>query len=163
MADLELTRTPGDRSVYALADVGTIRLHGLFARAATAEAGETSWAIARRGMWRRIIEATDPAGAVVGEYVPRGLRRGGSVRWAGRDLALRPSNSWRERYALVDGDRVLAHLEGKGWGKRPMKVAVDDTETVDPGLLLFTAFVVRGLAQDADAAAGAGATAATSG
>ena len=35
MADLELTRTQGDRRVYALEGVGTVRLEGLFARAAT--------------------------------------------------------------------------------------------------------------------------------
>ena len=84
------------------------------------------------------------------------------MRWAGRELTLRPASSWRERYALADGDRELAVLEGKGWGKRPVKVIVDDAETVEPGLLLFATFVVRGLAEAASAAAGAGASAAGS-
>jgi hypothetical protein len=154
MAELELTRTPADRRLYALDGVGTLRLHGLASRTATAEAGATSWRIARRGFWRRRIDATDEAGTVVGEFEPRGLRRGGTLRWAGRQFALRPASKWRERYALADGDRELALLDGKGWGKRPVRVTVEDSEAVEPGLLLFAAFVVRGLAEDAGSTAG---------
>ena len=102
-------------------------------------------------------------GTVTGEFEPRGLRRGGTVRWAGREFALRPASSWRERYALADGDRELALLDGKGWGRRPVKVTVDDPDAVEPGVLLFAAFVVRGLAEDAQGAAGAGASAAATG
>ena len=164
MPDLELTRTPGDRRLYALQGVGTLRLQGFASRTASAEAGGTSWRIARRGFWRRRIEATDAAGTAVGEFEPRSLRRGGTLRWAGREFALRPASSWRERYALADGDHELAVLDGKAWGRRPVKVTLDDSETVEPGLLLFAAFVVRGLAEDAGSAAGAGAaTAATGG
>ena len=43
----------------------------------------------------------------------------------------------------------------KGWGKRPVRVTIDDPEAIDPGLLLFAVFVTRALADDA-----AGATAA---
>ena len=59
MADLELTRTRGDRRVYSLEGVGNLRLEGLFARSATAEAQGTRWRFARSGFWRRSIEATD--------------------------------------------------------------------------------------------------------
>jgi hypothetical protein len=68
---------------------------------------------------------------------------------------------WKERYALADGARELAVLDGKGWGKRPVKVSLEDPGAVDPGLLLFCAYVVRGLAEDAGATAGAGAAAST--
>ena len=163
MVDLELTRTAGDRWLYALEGVGTLRLHGFASRTATAESGATRWRIARRGLWRRLIEATDGAGAVVGTFEPRGLRRGGSLRWTGRDFELRPASSWRERYALADGGREVAVLEGKSWGRRPVKVAVDDSVEVEPGLLLFVCFVVRGLAEEASGAAGASAGAAVSG
>jgi hypothetical protein len=44
-----------------------------------------------------------------------------------------------------------------------VNVSVDEPEAVDPGLLLFAAFVVRGLAEDANTAAAAGSTAAVSG
>jgi len=66
---------------------------------------------------------------------------------------LRPASRWRERYALADGDRELAVLDGKGWGKRPVKITTEDPAAVEPGLLLFAVFVVRGLAEDAGAAA----------
>ena len=39
MPDLELTRTREDRRRYALDGVGALRLEGVFARRATAEAG----------------------------------------------------------------------------------------------------------------------------
>jgi hypothetical protein len=127
---------------------------------ATAEAGSDSWHITRRGFWRRTIQATDAADSVVGEFEPRGLRRGGGVRWAGRELELRPASRWRERYALADGENELAVFDGKGWGRRPVEVLVDDPATVEPGLLLFTCFVVRGLAEDASSASGGAAAAA---
>jgi hypothetical protein len=157
MADLELKRVAGDRRLYELEGVGTLRLAGLASRSATAEAGGASWRIGRRRFWQRAVQASDEAGAVVGEFEPRGLRRGGTLRWAGRELMLRPASAWRERYALADGDRELAVLDGKGWGRRPVKVTIDEPEALEPGLLLFAAFVVRGLAADAGDAAGAGA------
>ena len=132
---------------------------GFLSRGATAEAGAAAWSFARRGFWQRTVEATDATGDVVGSFQPGKLRRGGALRWGGRDLELRPASTWRERYALVDGDRELAALDGKGWGKRPVKIAVDDPAAVDPGLLLFATFVVRGLAEDAGAAAGGSAAA----
>jgi hypothetical protein len=159
MADLELRRTSEDRRVYALDGVGTLRLLGLAARTATAEAGDRYWTFGRRRFWQRSIQATDDGGAVTGEFEPRSLRRGGTVRWEGRELVLRPASSWRERYALANGERELAVFDGKGWGRAPVKVTVDDAERVEPGLLLFAAFIVRRLAADASAAAGGGPTA----
>ena len=44
-------------------------------------------------------------------------------------------------------------LEAKTWGKRPVRVTVDDPSAVDPLLLLFAAFVARRLAEDSAAAA----------
>jgi hypothetical protein len=43
MADLELTRTRGDRRLDALEGIGTLRLTGWASRNATAEAGGASW------------------------------------------------------------------------------------------------------------------------
>ena len=161
--DLELTRTPDDRRAYALEGVGILRLEGRFSRTATAEVDGERWRFTRKkGFWQRSLEATDASGATVGEFEPHGLRRGGILRWGGRELALRPASTWRERYAVADGERELAVLDGKGWGRRPVTIAVGDLGALPPEELLFAAFVVRGLAADA-AAAGAGAsTAATS-
>jgi hypothetical protein len=160
MPELELTRTRDDRRLYEVEGVGTLRVGGMFSRGATAEAGAATWTFDRRGFWRTTLEAADAAGAVVGSFDPRALRRGGSLRWGERHFELRPASMWKERYALAEGDRELAVLDGKGWGKRPVKITLDEPRLVEPGLLLFAAFVVRGLAEDASASAG-GASAAT--
>jgi hypothetical protein len=114
--DLELTRSSGDRRLYVLEGIGTLRLEGLTSRRATVEAVGKRWRLARRGIFRRGVSATDETGAVAGEFEPRTIRRGGVVRWAGRELALRPASVWRERYALADGAREFAFFHGKGWG-----------------------------------------------
>jgi hypothetical protein len=161
--ELELRRTHHDRRLYALESVGTVRLSGLASRTGIAETGGESWRIGRRGFWRRDIVAADESGTEVGAFEPRSLRRGGTLRWAGRELMLRPSSAWRERYALADGEKELAVLDGKSWGRRPVKVTIDDAQSLDPGLLLFAAFVVKGLAADAGATAAAGASVVTTG
>lgn len=162
MADLELTRTADDRRLYTLGDIGTMRLTGFWSRSATAQAGGRTWELARSGFWRVVARATDEGGVVVGEFEPRGgLRRGGTLRWSDREYLLRPSSSWRERYALLADDRELTVLDGKGWGKRPVAVTVHDLALVEPGLLLFATFVVRGLAEDASSSSSAGVVAAT--
>jgi hypothetical protein len=162
MIELELTRSRDDRRLYRLDGVGTLRLEGLASRRAVAQAAGRRYAIGRRGLWRRQFEAVAEDGSVIGRFEPRSIRRGGTLWWSERELGLRPASAWRERYALVEDDRELALFEGRGWGRRPVKVSLADE--LDPGLVLFTAFVVRGLAEDAGAAAGAAAsTAAVSG
>ena len=163
MTELELKRTPQDRRLYALDGVGTLRSEGLFSSSWSAEAGGSSWRLTRRGFWSRRVQAIDTAGVVVGEFEPNAVRRGGKLRWNGRELTLRAASSWRERYALAGGDRELAVLDGKGWGSRPVKVTIIvEPDAVEPGLLLFAAFVVRGLARDADGSAGGAAVVASS-
>jgi hypothetical protein len=161
MPELELVRSAGDRRRYEVEGVGALQLGGLFSRSATAEADGAAWTFRRTGFWQRTVEATDAIDNVVGSFEPRKMKRGGALVWGGRELELRPASRWKERYALADGEREVAVFEGKGWGKRPVRITVDDAGAVEPGLLLFAAFVVRGLAEDASAAAGAGATAAT--
>jgi len=164
MADLELTRSREDRRLYELAGLGTLRLEGMFSRRATAEAGGVAWSLRRVGFWRTAIDATDAAGNVVGTFDPRALKRGGTLTWNARAFELRPASRWKDRYALAEADREIAVLDGRSWGKRPVTITVDDPAAVDPGLLLFAAYVVRSLAEDSASAAGgaaAGATAAT--
>jgi hypothetical protein len=162
MIELELTRSPDDRRLYILERAGTLRLEGLFSRNATAEGGGESWHFARSGFWQRVMQATDALGSVVGEFLPRDLRRGGKLYWAGRELTLRPASSWRERYALADGDEELVILDGKSWGRRPVSVSIPDGQAVEAGLLLFACFVVRQLAVNAANDSAAGSTAAVS-
>jgi hypothetical protein len=52
-------------------------------------------------------------------------------------------------------------LDGKGRGKRPVRVTVVDAEPIEPALLLFATFVVRGPAEDATSAGEGGAAAIT--
>ena len=155
MVDHELTRTPGDRRLYAIEGIGTLRLIGFAARTAIAESANGSWRIAGHGFWRRVIQATDQVGVLVGEFEPRAVRRGGTLRWGDRTFTLRPASTWRERYALVDGDHELAIVDGKGWGRRPVRAIVDHAAPVEPGLLLFATFVVHMLATEAINTAGA--------
>ena len=159
MPELELTRSRDDRKLYVLEGVGTLRLQGWMSRTATAAAAGRSWEIARRGIFTSTFEATDAGGTTAGAFHGRTLRRGGTLRWGTRELELRPASVWRSRYALADGERELAIFDGKGWGKRPVAVIVDDLGAIDPGLVLFTAFVVRGLAEDSSSASGATAAA----
>jgi hypothetical protein len=160
--ELELEKVKGERRLFELAGVGTVRLEGAMSRRAVAAAGGRSWSLARRGLFGRDAEATAADTTVAGTFEANGLRRGGVLRWDGHELALRAASAWRERYALVAGERELALFDGKGWGRRPVRITVEDVDALDHGLLLFAAFVVRGLADDASAAAGAAAsTAAT--
>jgi hypothetical protein len=157
MVDLELTRVPRDRRLFELPGVGTLRLKGLGSRAAIATAHGATWRMGRPRFWLGDVEAVDAAGTTIGSFRPRALRRGGTLVWADREMVLRPASQWRERYALAKGERELAIFEGKGWGSKPVRIRLDDDEALEPALLLFTAFVVRGLAEDASGAAGAAA------
>jgi hypothetical protein len=163
MVDLELARVPGERRLFELAGVGTLRFGGIVSRAATATADGATWQIARPRFWSREIEAVDAAGTPVGSFSPRSLRRGGALHWAGRELVLRPASHWRECYALAGSDHELAIFEAKSWGSRPVKIRLEDAAALEPALVLFTAFIVRGLAEDASGAAGAAAGAAATG
>ena len=163
MIDLELMRAPDDRRLYSLGDVGTLRLDGTFSRSATATADGRSWQLSRRGFWQRELQATDASGRVVGEFVPRGVRRGGTIAWAGRQFTLLPAGPLRERYVLAADERDLALIEGSSWGRKPVKVTLVEQDPPAPGLLLFAAFVVRQLAVNAANAAAGGSAAAVAG
>jgi hypothetical protein len=157
--DLELTRDPDDRRRYVLDGVGSLRLEGWGRRRATLDAAGRSWQATPVGFWKRRVEATDAAGSPVAAFEPRSVKRGGVLRVGGRELRIEPASKWKERYALKDGERELVVLEAKSWGKRPVRVAVEDPSAVDPLLLLFAAFVARRLAEDAAAAATSASTA----
>jgi hypothetical protein len=97
MGELEPTRTPGERRLYALADIGTVLLKSC-------------------------------AGSIANSCCAR--------RAAGASATRSPTAT-------------------KRWGRRPVKITVGGPSALDPGLLLFAAFVVRGLREHASAAAGA--------
>ena len=161
--EYELTRSRDHRRLYDIEGVGTLGFDGFLGRRAIARAGATDWSFDRGGFWRTTINAFDAGGAVVGSFDPRALRRGGSLRWGDRDLALQPASAWKERYALVEQGVELAVLDDKSWGKRPLKITVNEPGLVEPGLMLFAAFAVRQLADDASATAGGAAAVAATG
>jgi hypothetical protein len=148
-ATLQLTPTPGDRRLYVLDGVGTLRLSGWASRTATAEAGGLAWQMTCRGLLAPFIQAADAAGAMAGEFRGSTLHRGGPLRWLDRELAVRPDSLWRERYVLVGDERRLATIEGRGWGRQPVNLRVDAGAGLEPGLLLFAVYVVGTLAQNA--------------
>jgi hypothetical protein len=149
----QLMPVPGERRLYRLEGVGTLRLSGWGSHAATAEAHGLSWEITHRGRWHPVTQAVDAAGVVVGEFRGRTLQGGGVLRWFDLDIVVRPQVLRPERYVLIEDERTFATVEGRGWGRRPVWVAVDEDVVIHPGLLLFAVFVVGTLAQEADAAA----------
>ena len=159
LIDLELVRSPDDRRAYALGDVGRLRVTGFWARNATAEAGDRSWQLVRTSMWTTASTATDDHGVEAGRFAPRTIRRGGTLTWGARSYELQPASTFSERYALVEDGAEVARFTGKAWGRKRVVISVDQRWRLDPGLLLYAAFVVRGLAEDASASAG-GSTAA---
>lgn len=135
---------------------GCFRWEEEFSRWATAEAGPATWSFDRGAFWRRTIVATDAAGAVAGSFDPRALRLGGVLRWGDRALELRPASVWKERYALRRRRTRARGARCQELGRPPVRITVGNPVAVEPGVLLFAAFVVRQLADDASAAAGGG-------
>jgi hypothetical protein len=146
MLEIELKRTRGERRSYALEGVGTMRVGGIVARTATAsDLSGRSWLFRRRG---RSAEARDELGSLVGEFRPNRLGRGGALRWEEREVALEATcNIWQERYRLVEARRELGLCRGRSWGRSPVRFQLVDDAELDAGLLLFVAFVVRGLTE----------------
>ena len=96
----------------------------------------------RRG--RRAF-ATDESGTPVGEYSPKALGRGGTLRWGERELALEAvGNLWQERYRLLEARRELGLCRGRSWGRHPVALQLADDAELE---VLFVAFLVRGLAE----------------
>ena len=116
-------------------------------RRATATSAGVTWHFAHAGP---TIYARGAGGGVVGEFDPRG----GRMRWNGRPLELRPAGSRKDHYALVAGEVDAALFEGGPWGRRPVEVDVLRPEAIDPGLILFTAFAVRQVADGASLRSG---------
>ena len=155
MPELELIRDPDDRRRFALDGVGALRLEGFGRRRATIEAGGQTWQAAPTGFWKRNVVATDAAGQTVAEFEPKRVKFGGALRVGARELEIAPASTWKQRYALKDGDRELALLEAKGWGKRPVRVTIEDPAAVEPMVLLLAAFLARRMAEDASSAVAA--------
>jgi hypothetical protein len=132
---------------HALQGVGTLQVEGPWL-AATARAGDASWRLVPtvpRG-WRREATATDAAGRVVGDYQERGR----ALRWGSRQLRLGPPSrrTFKTHYLLADGEQVLALIQPTRDRPplNPINIDVRDAAAIEPGLLLFVAYLVGWLA-----------------
>jgi hypothetical protein len=165
---VELRLRRGDRRRFTLETVsgepiGTMRLHGLASNTATAEAGGAGWTFTRR-LLSSAAHATNAAGAEVGTWLPRTIRRGGTFSWEGHPVILSPNSSWREDYTLHSGDLVTATVTRPTCGSRSVRFTVSSTDSMPGGFLLFVAFVVLRIADDTtNAAATVAATTSTTG
>jgi hypothetical protein len=157
MHELRLRRDRDDRKRYVLEGVGEMRVGEWYERGATlsATSGE-SWRV-KPANWTSSVTATASSGARVASYEPRGaFKRGGEIELAesGERYDLKPSSSWRNRYALWSADEELAAVETTGWSGQEVAVAVREEAQVNPLLLLMACFLVRRFGED-EAAAGA--------
>ena len=146
---LVVTHEGGDR--YALRGIGTLRVEGDWLRA-SAQAGGASFRFAGSSPWsfRLNATATDAAGSVIGGY----RQRGRALRWYGRELQLRRASLWRtlgwrtlvagrKRYVLAEGEWTLAEVDQEtGRSHRPVTIEPNGSGALEPGLLLFVAFLV---------------------
>lgn len=154
MTELVLLPSRAARRRFDLGDVGSLAYEGLLANRAVATAGSERWRLGPDGARR--AQATAADGTVVGRYEASASPEG-RLTWAGRELVVRPVRGRRARWTLHDGDgRELVALDGRGTGARPAAIALPgDGEPLDPGLLLFLAFLVRKLAKLRTAGLGA--------
>jgi hypothetical protein len=167
MEEIELVRAADDRRTYVLGPIGSLRLNGWLMRSATARAEGDTFLFKRRSWSSSAVDAEDDSGRTIGTFQPRALRRGGAIEWGARQYDLRPMTMLRERYELVEGERQLASVEARGWwgwgSRRPLNMSLVDRDAVEPGLLLFVAYVVRTLADKTSSDAGAASAATNSG
>jgi hypothetical protein len=167
MEEIELIRAPGDRRLYELGTIGSLRLNGWLMRSATAQAGGDRFLLERASWSSAAVDAKDDGGQTIGTFRPRPLRRGGAITWRDAEYSLRPVAALRERYELVAGGHELAAIEARGWwgwgSRRPLKMTLSQGDRLDPGLLLLVAYVVRTLADKSSSDAGAASVATTTG
>jgi hypothetical protein len=151
MSEIGLVPTNEGAGRYALQGVGTLREEGDWL-GATAKAGDASWHLVGSSLWslRRNATATDAAGSVIGDY----RQRGRALRWYGRELQFRraslgprsararSSRAARAMSFWTAGGRSQRSTRRCGRSHRPVNIEVDDPGALEPGLLLFVAFLV---------------------
>ena len=129
LAELDLKRASGDRRLYMLDGVGSIRFEGLLSRNATTESnGERVRAAASRdgGVPRSTKRARPSAGSSREGF-------GAAVRSRG---ASREASNWRERYALTDGETELATPRRQRVGRRQVAVSIDESAALEEAAAL---------------------------
>lgn len=157
MAELTLSRDPGDRTRFTYPGVGWWRrTGGIFSRSVQVTTYDgRSWTFRASGAFKARREALEPTGEVVGTCRQRTwYSRDCELSWQGREYDLTSVSAWRTRFAVTSGGRTLLTLEGKAGGREPVKARCDDP-IVDAGLLFFASWLVVDIARQRMAAAAA--------
>lgn len=167
MAEWRLRRSDHDHKLYELLEIGELRTSPRWlSREVQARAVDgRAWTFDIHGFLHTKREAVDGSGQVVGSFAQRKKTwHGGSVTWYDTEYDVSLSSAWKNRYALsLRGDEILT-VEAKGWGKEPVTISAPDEhalERADPGLVLFTTWLVQTFVED-DTAAVAGTIGVTS-
>ena len=158
MTELALTRASDDRKRYDLPGYGSLRRDGWLSRRSELRTDDGRVLTARqRGALQRAAEALDAAGSVLGDYrQQRVLNHGGELTWSGLPYEVSSQSALYTRYVLSRNHAPVVSVHVKAWGGRtPAVVTVTDPHA-DPGLVLFTVWLVQTFAgASGDASAGA--------
>ena len=105
--------------------------------------------LAVSGLVNRVYRAVDPAGGEVATYRrERVWRRDGTLTWRGMDHELVQEGTLRRTFALRRSGRDLLTLKYFAIGPRRVNVRVTGVEEVEPGLVLYCAWLVLCFGQE---------------
>ncbi len=155
-----LTRSVEDRRRFELEGYGWLRSEGWLSH--KAESGSTTgagWRFEPTGWTGGRAEALDAmSGLPVGDYRRTGsFRQRGTVTWGARSYELTGVGWGGQRFQLTSGGTILVELKARSWGRSRVTLTIDESLDREPGLVLFTCWLVQLLLeQSSAAAAGAG-------
>ena len=161
MREGTLTRSAEDRRRFELEGYGWLRSEGWLTH--KAGAGATSgagWRFEPQGWTGGRAEALDAtSGLPVGVYRRTGsFRQRGTVTWGARSYELTGVGWAGERFQLSSDGATLVELKVRGWGKKRVALTIDESLDREPGLVLFTCWLVQLLVEQSSAAATSAAT-----
>jgi len=158
MTELALTRASDDRKRYDLPGYGSLRRDRWFSRRCVLRTDDGRELTARtQGMLQRAAEAVDRSGSVVGDYRQRRLvNRGGDLAWSGLPYEVTSQSMLHTRDVVSRHQEPVVSVHVKAWGGRTPAVVTVSDPRADPGLVLFTVWLVQTFAHSASSeAAGA--------
>jgi hypothetical protein len=143
VTELALTRSADDRRRYELAGLGSLRRPRLLSRDAEVTTRDGVVRTTHLSPTGKYAQITDAHGGQVGEYArTRWTDHSGTVTWRGLPYDLTVESHWRNRYLLSHHGSDVVRVACRGWGKKPATLELLDPR-VDPGLVLFTTWLVQ--------------------
>lgn len=154
MAELEMVRAVGDRKLYELLGIGSLRRPHWYSRQAIATALDSRrWSFTETGLCRPVDHATPEVGQPSGRFHRAKLvSRSGPLQWGDDSYELTFRSFWRLEGVLAAGGRDLLATKPGNWNSKRSRVQLLTDERLDPGLVLFVIWVVQ-LEQERSAAA----------